>query len=315
MSTIIKTNNLYKNSSIGGFLFYYPTSTSVEWRIFYQRADGALEAMVGDTGPQAVVQPGIARLGTPIVSIFHTSTLGAGSNNFYFNTNNEVCVYSNGQLGQTGPLKDASGNTFKARSNSSLAAFVWVVNKTSHIRIAYQLDTNEVQQINWDGNANFQWVLSPNKSPATLDGTSLSFLNQSPSGEDQYFRGYYQHTDNTIMELINEPGQGYVGNFYQPLSNRTRISASYPAQLNAKFPRAQGQVSVFWVNGDGSVSRRIWNNGSWSGVLGLPDSSIRVNQNSGLLAWSWVPSNATSPITQRILYIGTDGQLHRYEFQ
>ena len=74
-------------------------------------------------------------------------------------------------------------------------------------------------------------------------------------------------------------------------------------------------MSVFWVNGDGSVSRRIWNNGSWSGVLGLPDSSIRVNQNSGILAWSWVPYNATSPITQRLLYIGTDGQLRRYEFQ
>ncbi|KAF2257607.1 hypothetical protein CC78DRAFT_549785 [Lojkania enalia] len=299
MGTVIKTNNLHKESSVGGFLFYYPGKPDVEWRIFYQRSDGAIEAMVGDTGPQQVLAPGVAKLGTPIISTFHTSSVGQGSTTFYINTSNEVCVFSYGGLSFNGTLKEPNGNTFKARSDSGLAAFVWVVNNTSHIRIAYQLNSNEVQQINWDGNSAFTWTYA-SRSPPTMQGSSMSFINQSPSGQDQYFRGYYQHTDNSIMELVDEPSQGYVGSFNQSLSNKTRISASYPAQGLQKFARAQGQVGVFWVNADGTISRRTWNNGSWSGTENL-NNAIKVNQNSGLLAWSWVPPTATSPVKERII--------------
>jgi hypothetical protein len=102
------------------------------------------------------------------------------------------------------------------------------------------------------------------------------------------------------------------GDFYQSLYNKTRVAASYPATGSVKFPRATGPVSVFWVNGDGTVSRRVWNYG-WGGVTNL-DSSVRVNQDSGLLAWSWVPPNALGPVSERILYVGTDGRLHGYYF-
>ena len=128
---------------------------------------------------------------------------------FYINNDNEICVFSVGFKFQ-GRLRDEYGRTLKARADSQLGAFSWVVNNTAHIRIAYQLENNRVHQINWDGNANFRWANS-NTSPATLHGTSMSFINQSPTGEDQFFRGYYQHTNYSILELINLPDRGYIG--------------------------------------------------------------------------------------------------------
>ena len=104
----------------------------------------------------------------------------------------------------------------------------------------------------------------------------------------------------------------YVGPFHQSLDHRTRIAASFPAQTgNHKFPRANGQVSVFWVNKDHTVSRRILNNHHWSGIQHL-SSRIKLSPGGGLLAWSWVPPNAQRPVHERLNWIGSDGHLHQY---
>jgi len=275
--------------------------------MLYQKNDGSIRGLVGDSDSGDLVAPGIAKLGTPISSLSYVSSAGNGSHNFYLNNSNEVCVASVRWTNQ-GPLKDPSGNTFKARPDSRIGSFVWVVNGTPHIRLAYQLTSGEVQQINWDGNPNFTFTLS-NKSPATMGGTSLAFLNQAPAGVDQYFRGYYQHSNNTMMELVNEPSKNYIGSFTQDVPIKTRIAATYPATHQVSFPRGQGQVGVYWVNADNTVSKRIRDsNGNWGAKQDLPNT-IRVANNSDFLVFSWAPAGALTPVKERIVWVGTDGKM------
>jgi len=305
--SILPATNLYPQSSIAGFNYYQASDNSLQWRILYQKNDGSIRGMVGDSDSADLVGPGIAKLGTPIASVSFKTATTNGSHNFYLNNSNEVCVASVRFTNQ-GPLKDPSGNTFKARPDSRLGVFVWVVNNTPHLRLAYQLTGGEVQQINWDGNPSFAFTYA-GKSPPTMGGTSLAFLNQSPLGVDQYFRGYYQHSNNTIMELVNEPSNNYIGTFNQNLTSKTRITANYPAMHQSTFQRGQGQVGVYWVNPDSTVSKCLWANGAWGAKQDLPNT-IRVAPNSDFMVFSWVPANSLSPVKERIIWVGTDGKMH-----
>ena len=131
----------------------------------------------------------------------------------------------------------------------------------------------------------------------------------------------YPTVGTSVCHSINIPTRKAVtlgkllthsGPFHQSLDHRTRIAASFPAQTgNHKFPRANGQVSVFWVNNDHTVSRRILNNHHWSGIQHL-SSRIKVSPGGGLLAWSWVPPNAQRPVHERLNWVGSDGHLHQY---
>ena len=209
-----------------------------------------------------------------------------------------------------------------------------------HVRVAFQDKDNCVQQINHDANDGFTFEVAA-KSPPTLSGTSLAFINQGPKKENQYFRGYYQYENTStllllslfpscsqaskrtscllhilrqakltlskVMELVNEPARpGYLpyqGSFTQSVTGKAKIGATYPSvTLSMDFPRAKGPVIVYWSKPDGTLSKRMLLNDQWTGENVLP-SNVNVSGGGGFLPLSYCPQGALGPVKERIYWV------------
>src|SRR4051794_33747073 len=73
-------------------------------------------------------------------------------------------------------------------------------------RIYFQAPDNHIQEICFDGNSGEQYN-NGHSFPTPLKGTALAFVYQPRSARDPgakgvIIRGYYQHTDLRIMEIV-----------------------------------------------------------------------------------------------------------------
>ena len=196
--------------------------------------------------------------------------------------------------------------------------------------MCFQKPDGAIQQVDWDNaKDNFGYV-PRGTSPSTLLGTYLAFVNQSARGEPQYFRGFYQHTDNTLMELIDEPSQGYIGKCANPSElsscphevliivggppsrpagtniNGSKAEPTKTAIAASTVPtaRKQGHVGVYWVTHGGTLTRCAFSNGQWGSPAPL---DVSVREGAGMLAQAWMEG---SQLKEVLIGMGNDEKMY-----
>lgn len=307
----IPAENLPPTAAIVGGSFINGKSI----RIFYRRGDGKLGAVYSDDkgnnwASQIIVQAtDKAKSDTPLsLVLFRWDGGQATSRIFFLGPDNSIGWYGvKGGNFDSGKVLLKDGSPVITAPYSKLGSFVWTEKDTPHIRIAYQRPDNTIAQLNWDGSSDFRFTASDATSPATGQGTALAFVNQAPPNTPQYFRGYYEHSNNQLMELINEPNQGYVGtmiNGDNTIPPNAVIAASVVPVQNPK----QGRISVCWQNAQSGITRCIFN-GSWQTPQAVPQVGLLSGGSFTTISY-YTKDGDPSSIEERLVWMGQDSKLY-----
>ncbi|KAK0099358.1 hypothetical protein ONS96_008388 [Cadophora gregata f. sp. sojae] len=312
MSTIPCVKSVLQKTFIAGCQF----NNGRSYRIFYQTPDGSIHAFTTDNygakwdggNAYVMVPPGRAKMETPMATVMFTWNKQACSRTFYVGKNNEVRVF--GVTG--GRLHDGriNGGNFIASGHSRIGAVAWVEGNTPYIRMYFQAPDDHIQEICFDGNSSEQYNTG-HSFPTPLQGTALAFLCQPRSARDPgskgiIIRGFYQHTDLRIMEIVWD-GKWHPGNFINgdtPVEKQTHITASISSG------KPIGQICVYWTNSCGgfhSVTECICRDGEWQGPKLI--SVCCSSSSSRLLCCAHIPDNSTQTCV-RLFFMGCNGLIN-----
>lgn len=255
-----------------------------------------------------MVPAGRAKLETPMATVMFTWNGQACSRTYYIGTNNEVRVFgvTGGRL-HDGQL-DSGG--FFAATYSRIGAVAWADASNPHIRIYFQRPDDHIQEIVYDGKPGEEYH-NGHLFPIPIKGTALAFICQprsarKPNENGICIRGYYQHSDLRIMEIVWD-GEWHAGEFINgncQVEKDTHITASVSSGKDI------GQVCVYWTNSCGafhSVTECIWRGGKWQHPI--PIAVCLSSSSSRLLCCSHIPNGSTQTCV-RLFFMGCNGLIN-----
>lgn len=308
MSTIACVKDVHPKTYIAGSQF----NNGRSYRGFYQSSNGGIHAFTTDNfgatwnggNGYEVVPPGRAKMETPMATVMFTWNGQPQSRTFYIGQNNEVRAF-----GVAGKIYDGRINRgeFVAAPYSRIGAVAWATGATPHIRIYYQATDDHIQEIVFDGSNNDQYYQG-HAFPTPLKGTALSFICQprAPGSQSITIRGYYQHTDLRIMEVVWD-GSWHAGTFINgdcQVESQTHITASLSSAKDI------GQICVYWTNscaGFHSVTECIKRDGSWQTPKLI--TVCCAASTPRLLCCAHVPEKSTQTCV-RLFFVGLNGLIN-----
>ncbi|TAQ86873.1 hypothetical protein B7494_g4792 [Chlorociboria aeruginascens] len=250
MSTIGCVKQVLQSTFISGCQF----NNGRSYRIFYQSPDGAIHAFFTDNfgaqwgggDQQVMVGKDNPMMQTPLSTVMFTDSKGqACSRTFYLGKNHDVRVF--GVTGGRAFDGRVNKGEFIAADYSRVGAIAWTAGGHVHLRVYYQATDDHIQEICFDGDRGDTYTKG-HAFPTPLKGTALAFICIPPkSGGGPVLKGYYQHSDLRIMEIIWD-GSWHAGTF---INGNCAVAAQ--SHISACIS-SLGQISVYWTNHCGSFN-------------------------------------------------------------
>ncbi|KAL6702528.1 hypothetical protein ACN47E_001567 [Coniothyrium glycines] len=295
--------DIHPQSHIGGFQF----NSGRSYRIFYQDNSGIIHACHTDNwggkwgsgDGVKCTEPGEALVPTPLVSIIYSTKQGGHSRTFYITKDYKIAVFAvNG--GKNGVIGDWTTAPY-----SRLGGISWAYNNIGHIRIYFQRPDDHIQELCWDDEGEFR---TGHVFPCPKKGTALSFLNLAPKASTPIIRGYYQHTNDHLLEVRWDNGTWYPG----PLSVGPIKSEGYDTAHISACVSTAGVVAQYWAVASAHchLTYERWEEngkckGSDKGRCIVPCFS---KGNPHFLATCHVPENSNQTRV-RMFFVGCNGKL------
>jgi len=169
-----------------------------------------------------------------------------------------------------------------------------------NFRVYYQASDDHIQEICFDSDCGDNYTRG-HTFPIPLKGSALAFIcTPSKTGGMPVLRGFYQHSDLRIMEVVWD-GNWHAGAFIN--GNCTVESQSHISACISSL----GQICVYWTNHCGtfhSVTECICKDGNW-----LVPKLISVccsKEGPRLLCCAHVPEKPAQTRV-RLFFVGCNG--------